>query len=219
MRSLLITILSILSLGYFGQMTMNARHFTASYDTAQSVLVYIDDFNSYANSSDLDGQGNWIASVGTHTCNGTGIYPNSTGTIITPFNAPVTLSNDQYAQLTMNGNSSRSLGQIVRGNLTNGGNGYVYYITGTSSVFAKIIDGVITPVGGNSSAGYTNVTLRIEAVGSIISCYLNDVLDSGLTNTVDGTFNDADFTTGFTGVMGNNNSGILVGDNFETGNK
>ncbi len=180
--------------------------------------VYTDDFNSYSNGTALAGQGNWITGVGTITCNGTGIYPNSAGIQIIPFDAPVALGDDQFAEMTMAGSSSRYLGTGVRMNLTNGGNGYVYYHSGSNSALAKIEDGVLTEMGVNGSAG-DPITLRLEVVGSTISCYLDDVLDSGLTNTVDGTFTDTDFTTGFTAVFGNNDSGTLTGDNFSTGNK
>jgi hypothetical protein len=172
-----------------------------------------DDFNSYLNGTALAGQGDWVQGTGVMTCNGSAIYPNSTGDIFIYHNQ--TSGINQFSQINTTGVSSRGMGVGVRMS-TDGQNGYFYINENGNTICYKIVSGVETQLGINSGSG-NEFTTRIEVSGNTISCYIGGVLDTGLTGGT-GQFTDSDLSSGYTGVAGNNDSSIKTGDDWEGGN-
>lgn len=157
---------------------------------------------------DLNGKGSWVKSYGTITISSNTIYPNSADTILYYWN-DATVTNNQYAQLDVSGNSSRNLGIACR--IT--GNSYYFAYYGSGNVaLEKMVNGVRTSLKVHYSVSEP-VTIKLEVSGTTLKVYVNGVQDATI-----GDITDTDLSSGYIGLFGQDASSVRVGDNFVGGN-
>lgn len=169
--------------------------------------VYTDDFNSYID-GDLDGQGSWVKDFGVITVSSGTIYPNSADSIAYYYNA--TVANDQYAQLYVDGNSSRSLGVLLRYNESTN-SGYAICFGSGNAIVYRIDNGTLVQLAIHYSVTFP-LTIRGEISGTTIRVY-----EDGIQDATIGDITDSNYSSGRIGLFGYDASSVRVGDNFEGG--
>lgn len=158
-----------------------------------------------------DYSSNWTETHATHQFYFATLSPEDglTTTPSTALGTPSAYWNDdsfpanQYAQVTRVAvNRTLNVGVAVR--MT--GNTFYAYIGGRDQrVLVKVIAGVTTTLGTNNNSDSGDNVLRLEVVGTTLRPLINGVLDS-----VIGTVNDADISSGSAGIYG-------IGDDEQLG--
>lgn len=118
-----------------------------------------------------------------------------------------TFDSDHYAQVEIGNLSFENCGPSVRIQATGGLDAYQAGNRSTTALKIKRIDnGSVTQLGSiHTWSASTGDTLRVEASGSTLSVYLNDVLETTRT--------DSTYTGGYPGLTATGSSNYY--DNFE----
>ena len=180
--------------------------------------TYTQNFTGFGEDNALGGQGNWIDVVsGLYTYNWSGnviVNAKGTGHHASLYNAE--FCNDQYSQI-VDVLPGYSLGVGVR--LSGSGataSGYMYYMANGDGILARIDAGEEVILSSSSHAIAENDVIRLEIVGTTLSCYINGSLDT--TVGTGGNYTDATYSTGRAGIAIRGNASTF-GDNWEGGNK
>lgn len=175
-----------------------------------------DNFDAYADASNLDAAGNWTAGTGIITvykpASDGEVYPNSSGAEVSAY-YDGTFANDQYAEGVYYNNlvGSSYIGLAVRGS---GNTYYAWYCSNSASYLGKVISGSWNTIAlGN--VWTSGDTIRFEAEGTTLRCYINGVLDNSIDT--DGQVTDATISSGNPGVSGYNTNNNIRLDSWEGG--
>jgi len=214
MKKLLLLITALFILASAEGQILRYSNATAPAEPKGVLAVYTDDFNSYS-AGELAGQGNWTTSIGSILVvadgdartiiantldNNGGVYYNQS------------LDNDQYAEITITSvgaaYSNSFIGVAVRMSVNN-----MYFLSaGYGGVsFGKIVNGSGDSFHYSPTPISVNDVLKIQANGTTITAYINDVLFYETT--------DSDLSSGYAGVTcyGSSEYNITHADNWEGG--
>jgi hypothetical protein len=182
-----------------------------------------DNFDSYANASDLSDAANWVEVIGPADSVGFKIYKpasdgelncNQAGSMVDYYVG--TFSADQYSQIVLTASIvDKFLGVAVR--ITNTGSTYCWLSDNSYSYFVEINneteDWANMELGAAWQVGHT---YKLEAEGTTIRFYDNGVLDASMFG--DGSTTDATIASGNPGVAGYGGSTSTRADDWQGGN-
>jgi hypothetical protein len=182
--------------------------------------TYSDNFDSYANSSDLGSSADWNSEAGAMIV----IKPASDGKVSSNLGSSddcvyytTTVNNDQYSQVTVSNLTSyiyRGVAVRVKGDAS--GTYYSYYGSTTDSYLQKFVNGTAT--GFAVGSGFTNGDIiKLEVEGNELRCYKNGSLDVSISS--DGKYTDTSspLTSGYVGLSGYNNYSTGTMDTWSGG--
>lgn len=211
MKKILVLILFALSVWSFGQSRYPYSN-SAHLSSGSSGSSYTDDFESYS-AGGLGGQGNWVAARNNLTVIDVGgdnrIHGGaSSDQSVVYYNK--TLTNDQSSQITIDASASSTyVGVCVRASGSGATlNCYGYYYRNGTDTFFKFVNGVKTNIGtGTNPSMSSGDILRIEAIGTSIKVYINDIEQRSTT--------DSDISSGYAGVVSYDNATTPSMDDWE----
>ena len=109
---------------------------------------------------------------------------------------------DHSSQIVVDGVSGAStyIGVLVRGYIDSSECGYIYIGSSTIRYLIRIINGSETELGSAGAGVTAGDILRLDIQGSVLSCYINGVLDTALSGGT-GIFIDSSLTSGKPGIV------------------
>jgi hypothetical protein len=122
-----------------------------------------------------------------------------------------TFADDQYAQVKLTAlttNSTQTIGPAVR--CTTGGYGYAVAVQANEADIVLMWAGSSSWLAMPSGAWAANDMVRLEVVGSVLTCYRNGIACATVTDTT--------FPSGKPGLYANNSTASQKVDDFEGGN-
>jgi hypothetical protein len=165
------------------------------------VTTFTDDFNR---ANGAPGAG-WVDGTGLWTIVSNQLSPGSAGGTIVIRAATAMATNDNSAQTTIAATGAVSHGVWCRGN-TGFTQGYLWRNDGTSWVLFSNVGGSFTSIGSFAGAAVAGDIAKVQAVGSTITGYVNNVARVTVTNTA--------VTTGTSTGLRAESSPLLKFDDF-----
>lgn len=164
-------------------------------------ITFQDDFNR----ADGSPGANWVQVSGTWAIISNQLSTGTTGSGILLRAATAMLSNDHYAQVTIAATTPVSHGIWCRGDNTLQ-TGYAVRNNGTNWALFSVVGGSFTSIGTYAAAAIAGDVVKIQAIGTSIKVFINDVERISATNSA--------VTTGTTvGIRADANS-LFRFDNF-----
>jgi hypothetical protein len=168
------------------------------------VTSFSDDFNR----PDGSVGANWVQVSGAWVIVSNRLSPGTTGSTVVLRAATAMATSDNYSQVTIAATTSASQGVWCRGDSTLT-SGYAVRNNGTNWALFSVVGGTFTSIGTYAAAAVAGDVVKIQAVGSTITAYINGVSRISVTNTA--------VTTGTNvGIRSDVNSGLSY-DNYAAG--
>lgn len=165
---------------------------------------FSDDFNR----ADGSPGAGWVQVSGAWTIISQQLSSGTTGTTVVLRAATAMATSDNFAQVTIAATTSASQGVWCRGDSTLT-SGYAVRNNGTNWALFSVTGGTFTSIGTYAAAAVAGDVVKIQAVGSTITVYINGVSRISVTNTA--------VTTGTSvGIRSDVNSALRY-DNFTAG--
>ncbi|HEY9370142.1 hypothetical protein [Streptomyces sp.] len=170
------------------------------------MTTFTDDFNR----ADGSPGASWVQMSGTWVIVSQQLSPGTTGGTVLLRAATAMASNDNYAQVTITATTPVSQGVWCRGTGTSDlTSGYAVRNNGSNWGLFSVTASTFTSIGTYSAAAVVGDVVKIQAVGSTITVYVNGVSRISVTNTA-----VASGTT--VGIRSEANTGLKF-DNFAAG--
>lgn len=166
---------------------------------------FSDDFNR-ADSTDLGA--NWVEVSGDWSIVSQQLSPGAAGGTIILRAAGAMASNDNFAQATIAATATASQGVWCRGN-SNISSGYLFRNNGSSWDLFSVVGGSFTVIGTYAVAAAASDVMKVQAVGSTITAYVNGVQRISVVNSAVATGTSV-------GIRSDSTSGVRY-DNFSAG--
>jgi hypothetical protein len=142
------------------------------------VTTFTDDFNR----ADGSPGANWVQVSGAWTIISQQLSSGTTGTTVVLRAATAMATSDNYSQVTIAATTSASQGVWCRGDSTLT-SGYAVRNNGTNWALFSVTGGTFTSIGTYAAAAVAGDVVKIQAVGSTITVYINGVSRISVTNT------------------------------------
>ncbi len=139
---------------------------------------FSDDFNR----PDGSVGANWVQVSGAWVIISQQLSPGTTGSTVVLRAATAMATSDNYSQVTIAATTSASQGVWCRGDSTLT-SGYAVRNNGTNWALFSVVGGTFTSIGTFAAAAVAGDVVKIQAVGSTITAYINGISRISVTNT------------------------------------
>lgn len=214
----LIVILLFVSAGLSAQVSGRYSMYAQINAEESGYDTYTEDWDSYADNSDPDGQGQWNIEDGAFQINN----PSSDGSVHGDDNSAYsalyydgTFGDDQYAEIVVDAvGSGNYIGVSVR---CSGGSGtyYSFYCNSDACYLSEVTAGSGADLDSDATGVSVGDTIRLEADGTDLKVYVNGSAYTGIGTN--GVYSDASISSGYAGVAAWDNGSTARGDQWEGG--